>query len=175
MMKHIVRSISIVFFLLFSASVASAQTKSEGEACLQATQSSADALYAEDWISLISLKKRQQRICWWDNDPASLADSNSTIGVAYYQLGDLNKAKIAFTSCVSYYYSEPNCHYWLAVIARDINDFSNYSKEKEIAKKIALRIISEGLPNYTKDEIQRIRLQTRIDVAKLVIEKLGGL
>ena len=66
MKLHIIRSIAALFFL-FSGSVASAQTEADGEACIQATQSSADALYADDWESVISLKKQQVKTCWWIN------------------------------------------------------------------------------------------------------------
>jgi len=172
MKLHIIRSIAALFFL-FSGSVASAQTEADGEACIQATQSSADALYADDWESVISLKKQQVKTCWWINDPADIADANSTIGSAYYMLGDLAKSKIAFTHCVKLYYSEPNCHYWLAALALLEKDFSTFEKEKEIAKKIALRIISEGVPTYTKNEILIIKSKARIDVARSVLRKIS--
>ena len=44
---------------------------------------------------------------------------------------------------------------------------------KEIAKKIALRIISEGVPTYTKNEILIIKSKARIDVARSVLRKIS--
>jgi hypothetical protein len=168
---HIIRSIAALFFL-FSGSVASAQTEADGEACVQAAQASADALDASDWNSLIPLKKQEVKVCWWNNDPAAIADANSAIGLAYYKLGDLAKSKIVYTKCVELYYSEPNCHYWLAALALEENDFSTFVKERDIAKKIALRIISEGIPTYTKNEVMIIKFRTRIEVAKSVLRKI---
>jgi hypothetical protein len=169
---HIIRSIAVLFFL-FSGSVASAQTEADGEACVQATQSSADALYASDWKSLIPLKRQEVKACWWNNDPETIAGANSTIGMSYYFLGELSNAKIAFTHCVKLYYSEPNCHYWLAALSLEAKDFENFLYEKEIARKIALRIISEGVPKYTKDEIMVIKFNTRISNAKSVLRKIS--
>lgn len=169
---NIIKSIAVLFFL-FSGSVASAQTATEGEACIQATQSSADALYASDWKSLIALKKQEVKVCWWNDDPAAIADANSTIGLAYYMLGDLAKSKIVYTKCVELYYSEPNCHYWLAALALEEKDFSTFDKERGIAKNIALRIISEGIPTYTKNEALIIKFRARIDVARSVLRKIS--
>jgi tetratricopeptide (TPR) repeat protein len=168
---HIIRSIAALFFF-FSGSVALAQTATEGEACIQATQSSADALYASDWNSLIALKKQEMKICWWDVDPSSIASGNSTIGLAYYELGDLANSKIYYNKCVKLYYSDPDCHYWLAALALKEKNFLKFAQEREIARKIALRILSEGIPSYTKSEVMMIKFRTRIEVAKSVLRKI---
>jgi hypothetical protein len=174
MKLHVIRSIAFLFFL-FSGSVASAQTETDYEVCIQATQSSNDAVDSSDWNSVIALKKQQLKACGWHDNPETIAKNNSAVGLAYYMLDDLYNSKIYYYKCVQLYYSDPNCHYWLAVLSRQENDLSTFDKEKEIAKKIALRIISEGIPTYIKNEVSIVKFRSRISVANIVLRKISEL
>ena len=80
-----------------------------------------------------------------------------------------------FENCVKLYYSNQECHYWLAVISKANGDMSSFFKEKLIAKKISMRIIDEGIPSYIKDKEEILDYESEIRVAKSTIKKLDML
>ena len=92
---YVIRSIAALFFL-FSGSAALAQSENDWKACIQATQSSADAIYAADWNSVITLSKKRLQVCSWGNDPETVSSSISSIGLAYFRLGDFINSKVEY-------------------------------------------------------------------------------
>jgi tetratricopeptide (TPR) repeat protein len=169
---HIIRSIAVLFFL-FSGSVASAQTENDWKSCLQATQSNTDAINAADWNSVITLSKKKLQVCWWLSDPETVSTSISSIGLAYFYLNDFVNSKIYYTKCIELYYSRFGCHYWLAELATEDGDLETFVKEIGIARKIALRIVKEGIPTSAKDKIVISGYQQKIEEANLILKLIS--
>jgi hypothetical protein len=172
MKLHIIRSIAVLFFL-FSGSVASAQTEADHEACIQAMQARGDALSASDYKSFIRLTISEMELCSWHYDVEDIANFDAEIAGAYYLLGELDNAKRFYNICIKIYYSQPNCHYWLAKLSLQEGDYQTFVKEKELAKIISLRIISNGVPSYLKDKVIIIKTERRIVVAKEVLNDIS--
>jgi tetratricopeptide (TPR) repeat protein len=171
---HIIKSIAALFFL-FSGSVASAQSENDWKACIQATQSTADAIYAADWNSVITLSKKKLQVCSWRNDPETISSSISSIGLAYYRLGDFINSKIYYEKCIEIYYSRFSCHYWLAILAKEDSDNQKFIEKVGIAETIASRVISRGIPDYEKDKNMIRKYQQNIEEAKIILELISEL
>lgn len=171
---HIIKSIAALFFL-FSGSVASAQSENDWKACIQVTQSGADAIYAADWNSVITLSKKRLQVCSWRNDPETVSSSISSIGLAYFRLGDFINSKIYYEKCIEIYYSQFACHFWLAKLAKEEGDTQNFIKKIGIAETIASRVISRGIPDNEKDKYMIQKYKQDIEEAKTILELISEL
>lgn len=156
---------------LFATSV-QAQSRSDGEACLQAKQAENDALNAEDWPSVITNVKRRVAACWWNKSPKSIASAELLTGMSHFFLGDMTSAAGWLEACQKTYYSYVECHYWLAVTYRRQGREQEALRQKQIALSIARRTIATGIPSYVKDPSERQNYETDILVARSTIENL---
>jgi tetratricopeptide (TPR) repeat protein len=169
---HIIKSIAALFFL-FSGSLASAQSENEWKTCIQVTQAGADAIYAADWNSVITLSKKTLQVCSWRNDPETISSSISSIGLAYFRLGDFINSKSYYEKCTEIYYSRFSCHFWLAKIAKEEGDTQTFIKKLGIAEAIASRVISRGIPGNEKDKNMILKYQQDIEEAKIILKLIS--
>ena len=132
-------------------------------------------LYAADWNSVITLSKKRLQVCSWGNDPETVSSSISSIGLAYFRLGDFINSKIYYEKCIEIYYSRFSCHYWLAQLAKEDGDTQNFIKKVGIAETIASRVISEGVPPYEKDKLMIRKRQQNIEEAKVILKLISEL
>lgn len=161
--------------VLAKAPPAQAQVR-DYDACIQAKQSENDALNAEDWPSVIGLVKARVERCWWLRSPKEMASANLLTGLAFYFLGDVQKALGWFQACEKIHYSDMNCHFWLAVSYRKLGQESDAIRQKNIAISVARRVISDASDAArmrSLDEESRKDIEVQLLTARETIKKLA--